>query len=66
MNSDDASASRDNLDQAQRLADQVTLGGVSLQRAQALALIDIASTLRDIRDLTKDFDTYGLPVKDTH
>lgn len=52
-------ASPDNLDEAQRLMRYPQ----SPQLAIALALIDIGQSLRDIRDMMKDFDEFGLPVK---
>lgn len=52
----------DDLDEAQRLvADPATMQ--HLPTATALALIDIAHSLRDIRDDVRDWDTYGLNVR---
>lgn len=56
----------DNLDDAQRLVDKTAAGSYApagFQAAIALALIDIGRSLRDIRDEMRDWDTYGLPVK---
>jgi hypothetical protein len=47
----------DNLDEAQQLADTSSYA----DRAAALALIDIARSLRDINELFHQWDTYGAP-----
>jgi hypothetical protein len=55
----------DNLDDAQRLIERQSnqYSAASIEMAKALALIDIGHTLRDIRETMREWETYGLSVK---
>lgn len=52
----------DNLDDAQKLIDR-PWSDLGLSAAQALALIDIGRSLRDIRDELHDMNLRGIKVK---